>query len=102
MNVLYHEKQCNKGWPAFFNICIPHYSLNALLMNSTKHLNQLPLETELPPLRIAYKNAEVAEKKTVKVKRNKTVKAAAKNKVTKEPLPLFNDYKFKAKDYDPL
>jgi len=78
------------------------HSLNALLMNSTKQLNQLPLETELPPLRIVYKNAEVAEKKTVKVKRNKTVKPAQQNKVTKEPLPLFNDYKFKAKDYDPL
>jgi nicotinic acid phosphoribosyltransferase len=70
-------------------------------MNSTKHLNQLPLETELPPLRIAYKNAEVVETKTVKViKKSKTVKVY--QKAAKEPLPLFNDYKFKAKDFDPL
>ena len=70
-------------------------------MNSTKHLNQLPLETELPPLRIVYKNAEVVETKTVKViKKSKTVKAH--QKAAKEPLPLFNDYKFKAKDFDPL
>jgi hypothetical protein len=70
-------------------------------MNSTKQFNRLQSETELPTLRIAYRNAEVAEKKTVKVNKNKTVKAQ-QNKVTKEPLPLFNDYKFKAKDYDPL
>ena len=71
-------------------------------MNSTKQLNQLPLETELPPLRIVYKNAGVAEKKTNKVtKKSKTVRVHQKN-FTKEPLPLFNDYKFKAKDYDPL
>ena len=71
-------------------------------MTSTKHLNQLPLETELPPLRIVYKNAEVAETRTVKViKRSKTVKVQHK-KATKEPLPQFNDYKFKAKDFDPL
>ena len=70
-------------------------------MNSTKQLTQLPLETELPPLRIVYKNAEVAKKKTDKVKKSRPVKVQ-QNKVTKEPLPLFNDYKFKAKDYDPL
>ena len=71
-------------------------------MTSTKHLNQIPLETELPPLRIAYKNAEVIETKTVKViKKSKTVKVHQK-KAAKEPLPLFNDYKFKAKDFDPL
>jgi hypothetical protein len=49
-----------------------------------------------------YKNAEVAEPRSAKViKKSKTVKVQHK-KATKEPLPLFNDYKFKAKDFDPL
>ncbi|WP_207514863.1 hypothetical protein [Longitalea luteola] len=59
---------------------------------------QLTAAEESSSLRLVYKKEEVIneEKKTVS-------KTKAPNKLyVKEPLPLFNDYKFKAKDHDPL
>jgi hypothetical protein len=57
--------------------------------------------TRLPSLRIAYKNNEIGPGKRKKSKKNKGVQNE-RNQVVKEPLPLFDDYKFKAKDFDPL
>ena len=70
--------------------------------NSNKKLHQLPAPNESSSLRMVYKNEEVInEAKPV----NETTpsKSKAPNKLfVKEPLPLFNDYRFKAKDHDPL
>lgn len=64
--------------------------------------------TQLPSLRIAYKNHD---RETRRRKRNASKKtepskdaipAITEPVVVKEPLPMFDDYKFKAKDYDPL
>ena len=55
---------------------------------------------QLPSLRIAYKN-EIGPGKRKSSKKSKSVQKE-KNQVVKEPLPLFDDYKFKAKDFDPL
>lgn len=67
-------------------------------INSTTQLIQLPASQESPLLRLAYKNEEVINEEEKTVSKTKTP-----NKLyVKEPLPLFNDYKFKAKDHDPL
>lgn len=56
----------------------------------------------LPSLRIAYKNQAIRpRKKKEKFPKSKVIHTE-KTQVIKEPLPLFDDYKFKAKDYDPL
>jgi hypothetical protein len=66
----------------------------------------IPEQTaQLPSLRIAYKNQEVRRrKKQGYVKKNVETPKEVMNEpvVSREPLPLFDDYKFKAKDYDPL
>ena len=74
------------------------------MKNSTKQLKQLPAPDELSLLRMVYKNEEVInETSNTAVNEKTTPKAKGPNKLfVKEPLPLFNDYKFKAKDYDPL
>jgi hypothetical protein len=56
---------------------------------------------QLPSLRIAYKNKEIGPEKRKGSKKSKSIQKE-RNQVVKEPLPLFDDYKFKAKDYDPL
>lgn len=56
---------------------------------------------QLPSLRIAYKNKEIRPGRKKSPKKSKSIQAD-KNQVVKEPLPLFDDYKFKAKDFDPL
>jgi hypothetical protein len=67
--------------------------------NSTEQLNQT---SQLPSLRIVYKTSEVSDNKPVNpAKKTKENNTAAKPLV-KEPPPMFNDYKFKARDYDPL
>lgn len=73
--------------------------------NNSEPVGQLALQTsELPSLRIAYKNTEAVKTRPVALhKKSKATKTPKKvTKETKEPLPLFNDYKFKAKDHDPL
>jgi hypothetical protein len=73
--------------------------------NSTKKLRQLAATNESSALRLAYKNEEIIntipQKNSGKEKPVSPAKAPTKLFV-KEPLPLFNDYKFKAKDHDPL
>jgi hypothetical protein len=56
---------------------------------------------QLPSLRIAFKNNEIGLRKRKSSKKSKGVQKD-RNPVVKEPLPLFDDYKFKAKDFDPL
>ena len=75
--------------------------------NSTE-LSQLALQASLASsLRIAYKNEEVVEKKAGKfARKNKNVQPSPEvvktQVVAKEPLPMFNDYRIKARNYDPL
>lgn len=74
--------------------------------NNTE-LNQLALQKiQGPSLRIAYRNEEVVESREAKsARKSKNVQPVtrpAAKVVVKEPLPLFNDYRFKAKDHDPL
>jgi hypothetical protein len=67
-------------------------------INSTTQLIQLPAPSASPLLRLVHKNEEVINEEEKVVSKTKTP-----NKLyVKEPLPLFNDYKFKAKDHDPL
>jgi len=82
-----------------------------MFMNTNNtDLSQLALQkVQTPSLRIAYKNEEVVDSREVKpARKNKGAKAATKpaipavKTVVKEPLPMFNDYRFKAKDHDPL
>jgi hypothetical protein len=71
--------------------------------NANKELPQLPTPNESSSLRMVYKNEEVIINDSKKAGKEKTPKTKAPNKLfVKEPLPLFNDYKFKAKDHDPL
>ena len=74
------------------------------MKNSTKQLKQLPAPDESSALRLVYKNEEVINETSNAAGKDKaTNKAKGPNKLfVKEPLPLFNDYKFKAKDHDPL
>jgi hypothetical protein len=67
---------------------------------SNKKENLLPAINESSTLRMVFKNEEVI---------NETVNTTIEEKViakprlfVKEPLPLFNDHKFKYKDHDPL
>lgn len=70
---------------------------------STEKSSQLSQGNHSPSLRIVFKNPEVMESKPATLpKRGRVSKAAKKPPVVKEPLPMFNDYKFKAKDHDPL
>ena len=67
--------------------------------NYNKQLIHLPDSEDSSLLRLAYKNEDV-----IKEEANvSTDKAKTPNKLfVKEPLPLFDDYKFKIKDHDPL
>lgn len=71
-------------------------------MKSTSNKKQslLPVIDESSALRMVFKNEEVI---------NETAHGHVEEKIiarpklfVKEPLPLFNDYKFKCKDHDPL
>ncbi len=69
------------------------------MKRTNKQLSSLPATIETPTLRMVYKNEEVINN----LPETETIapKAPAKLFVT-EPLPMFNDYKIKARDYDPL
>lgn len=54
----------------------------------------------VPALRVAFRKEEGADKKTRRAgKSKKQVEEGVESKVN---LPLFNDYRIKAKDHDPL
>ena len=64
--------------------------------------NQEPTYPLLPALRVAFKSEEVAEEKASRA--TKPTKRAQKTNVepSKSNLPLYDDYRRKAKDHDPL
>lgn len=71
-------------------------------MKSTMNKKQslLPAISDSSTLRMVFKNEEVINESAIV---NIEEKVIAKPKLfVKEPLPLFNDYKFKYKEHDPL
>jgi len=73
------------------------------MKRNNEQLSSLPATIEPTTLRMVYKNDEVINEthNLFPEKEMTTLKTSAKLFVT-EPLPQFNDYKIKAKDYDPL
>jgi hypothetical protein len=71
------------------------------MKNSNKRLTQLPPK-ESSSLRLAYKNEDVINNDTKAGKEKSNSHTKVPRLFVKEPLPLFNDYRFKAKDHDPL
>jgi len=73
------------------------------MKRNNEQLSSLPATIEPTTLRMVYKNEEVINETRTIAPEKETASLKASNKLfVKEPLPLFNDYKFKAKDYDPL
>jgi hypothetical protein len=73
------------------------------MKRNNKQLSSLPAAVEPVPLRMVYKNEEVIKETLHKGSEKETTAHKKPNKLfVKEPLPLFNDHKFKAKDHDPL
>jgi hypothetical protein len=73
------------------------------MKRNNKQLSSLPTTIESTTLRMVYKNDEVINETRIITPEKETTALKTSNKLfVKEPLPLFNDYKFKAKDYDPL
>ena len=57
---------------------------------------------QLPSLRIAYKNQAIRRKRKKATEEQRTIESPTEAVVKKEPLPMFDDYRFKARDHDPL
>jgi hypothetical protein len=73
------------------------------MKRNNKQLSSLPTTIESTTLRMVYKNEEVINETSIIAPEKETTTLKVPNKLfVTEPLPLFNDYKFKAKDYDPL
>jgi hypothetical protein len=73
------------------------------MKRNNKQLNSLPATVEPITLRMVYKNEEVINEALNKSSEKETTTHKTPNKLfVKEPLPLFNDYRIKAKDHDPL
>jgi hypothetical protein len=73
------------------------------MKRNSKQLSSLPAPVAPVTLRMVYKNEEVINETLNKASEKETTTPKKNNKLfVKEPLPLFNDYKFKAKDHDPL
>lgn len=73
------------------------------MKRTNKQFSSLPATIESSTLRMVYKNEEVINETFTVAPEKETITRKAANKLfVKEPLPMFNDYKFKAKDYDPL
>lgn len=73
--------------------------------NFNKRLTKAPVPDESSLLRMVYKNEDVIneEENSFSDKEIATIKNKTRTKLfVKEPLPLFDDYKFKYKDHDPL
>jgi hypothetical protein len=73
--------------------------------NSNKQLTHVPASEDSSLLRLVYKNEDIInEEANLSADKEKAIpKAKTPNKLfVKEPLPLFDDYKFKIKDHDPL
>jgi hypothetical protein len=63
--------------------------------------NQEPTYSLLPALRVAFKNEEIVEEKSSQPA-NPKKREKKKVEPSKPNLPLFDDYRIKAKDHDPL
>jgi hypothetical protein len=73
------------------------------MKRTNKQLSSLPATIESTTLRMVYKNDEVINEIRNNSSEKETTALKTPNKLfVKEPLPMFNDYKFKAKEYDPL
>lgn len=73
------------------------------MKRNNKQLSSLPATIESSTLRMVYKNEEVIKETLHKGSEKETTTLKTSTRLfVKEPLPLFNDYKFKAKDHDPL
>ena len=73
------------------------------MKRNNKQLSSLPATIESTTLRMVYKNEEVINDTRNMSPEKETAALKTPNKLfVKEPLPMFNDYKFKAKEYDPL
>ncbi|OQP49266.1 hypothetical protein [Niastella populi] len=68
---------------------------------SNKKLSQLPASSDVSSLRMVFINEEVINDTAIAATENEKVVVKPKLFV-KEPLPLYNDYRFKCKDHDPL
>lgn len=71
------------------------------MKSTNKKLSQLPASNDSSALRMVYKNEEVINETSIATTEKEKVVAKPKLFV-KEPLPLFNDYRIKCKDHDPL
>lgn len=69
-----------------------------IMKNTTSQETSYPV---LPSLRVAFKNEEIVEEKSEPVKSRKGT-GKVKVQPSKSDLPLFDDYRIKAKDHDPL
>lgn len=73
--------------------------------NINKQPIHIPASDDSTLLRLVYKNEDIINEESYTSLENEKayLKAKASNKLfVKEPLPLFDDYKFKYKDHDPL
>jgi hypothetical protein len=71
------------------------------MKRNNKQFNSLPATVEIANLRMVYKNDEVINETRNTTEKETTTLRTPKLFVT-EPLPMFDDYRFKARDYDPL
>ena len=70
------------------------------MKSTSKKQSLLPTIKDSSSLRMVFKNEEVINETATGQVEEKVI---AKPKLfVKEPLPLYNDYKFKYKDHDPL
>ncbi|MBO9200976.1 MULTISPECIES: hypothetical protein [Niastella] len=73
------------------------------MKRNNKQLSSLPAAIESTTLRMVYKNEEVIAEIRNTAAEKETIALNAPARLFKtEPLPMFNDYKIKAKDHDPL
>ena len=73
------------------------------MKRNNKQFSSLPATIESTTLRMVYKNEEVInDTRNVSAEKETTAHKTSNKLFVKEPLPMFNDYKFKAKEYDPL
>jgi hypothetical protein len=64
--------------------------------------NQESSYAAMPSLRVAFKNDEIVEEKVSQASKSKKQGEKTKVPPSKTSLPLFDDYRRKAKDHDPL
>lgn len=71
------------------------------MKSTNKKPSQLPAANDASALRMVFKNEDVINE-TADVTTEKEKAVIKPRLFVKEPLPLFNDHKFKCKEHDPL